>query len=221
MVELLSAEKFKDKKQDYSPFLVHLTKDKKSDSGITLAKDILYNIIKTKELKAFNHFCFFNPALESSPFQDKFNAVCFTETPISNIEILTANVIGKSLKLEPYGLVFTKDFIREMGGNPVFYASSDIAKLFWELYNALPKSNTDSKKICKLLALVTVCEKYNDWHWEREWRIIGDLNFTYSDIKFGLCPEEDIPYFKNNFPQVTFISPAWRINKIINALLEK
>ena len=78
------------------------------------------------------------------------------------------------------------------------------------------------------MALMTLCEekgnnreKDNDWHWEREWRIVGDLIFNLSDIYCGLCPEQDIPYFKNNYEQVPFIDPRWGINRLLDELVKK
>lgn len=54
--------------------------------------------------------------------------VCFTETPVDQIEALVQPLIGRAKQLEPYGLVFKKDYIRQQEGNPVFYVALDIAK---------------------------------------------------------------------------------------------
>ena len=77
MDNYLSRDEFLDKKLDYSPFLVHLTKD-----GIDLlgepcvpAKDVLDVILSEKTLEACNHLCLFSPNLEESgniSLQDKF-----------------------------------------------------------------------------------------------------------------------------------------------------
>ena len=48
-----------------------------------------------------------------------------------------------------------------------------------------------------------------DFRWEREWRVVGDFDFTIDDIAFGLCRSHEIPYFEkitnNHFP---FIDPT-------------
>jgi len=99
-----------------------------------------------------------------------------------------------------------------------------IAKPLWKLYWPLLDSNNTeqpSEEICRLLALVTVCEERNDWHWEREWRIVGDFKFQLSDIYCGLCSENDISYFENKYSEIKFISPYWRRTKILSKLLGK
>ena len=222
MVEPLTREEFLDKKRDYSPFLVHLTKDDFDYAGEFLisAQDVLDTILSETTLKAFNHFCLFSTNLERSQnvsLQDKFKVVCFTETPIDQINILLMELSERNFKPKPYGLVFKKEYIRQQGGNPVFYTTTQIAKPFWLLYNG----ESTSGEACKLLSLVTVCQEGNDWHWEREWRIVGHLEFSLDDIYCGLCPKESITYFENKYSKVKFISPYWGINKILDKLVEK
>jgi hypothetical protein len=114
-------------------------------------------------------------------------------------------------------LVFEKEYIRENKGNPVFYVTKEIAHPLWQLYWPICKEGTAqaSDELCRLLALVNVCEKNNDWHWEREWRIIGNFGFKLKDIYCGFCPEEDIEYFELKYPPVKFISPNWSRTKIL------
>ena len=68
MTEQLSLKEFLEKKLDYSPYLVHLTKDGIDVSGdlCVLANDVLDDILKERTLKAINHFCYFSPALKQS-----------------------------------------------------------------------------------------------------------------------------------------------------------
>ncbi|MBA7678327.1 hypothetical protein ES703_86600 [subsurface metagenome] len=65
------------------------------------------------------------------------------------------------------------------------------------------------------------CDETIDFHWEREWRIVGNLKFDLNDIYCGLCPEGDISYFENKYVPVKFISPYWGINKILDKLVGK
>jgi hypothetical protein len=195
---ILTLDEFLSKKRDYSPFLVHLTKDDKYPLGndeqdLMPAEEILYCILDEHKLKAFNHFCYFSKDLDKEQnisIKDKFKVVCFTETPIDQIDILFDKVISRKFNPKPYGLVFRKEYIRTQGGNPVLYLTKEIAKPLWGLYPSTPK----------LLALVSVCEKGNDFHWEREWRIVGDFSFQHNDVFCGLCPEEEIKYFEDKFP---------------------
>ena len=217
MVETISKEKLLDQKRDYSPFLIHLTRDNEEFS----ARDVLKQILDDKELRAYSFtYCFFGKDLEAKDksLQDKFKVVCFTETPLDQIDMLLKRVEGKNIDLEPYGLVFKKEFIRKNGGNPVFYMSTNLARLLWPLYNkGVEIQFSDGEN--SLLALVTICEKWNDWHWEREWRTVGNLKFDLKDIYCGLCIEGDISGFENKYAPVTFISPYWGINKILDKLV--
>ena len=140
--EEVSLEDFLDKKRDYSPYLVHLTKDScvdVDDGGEfeVSAKEWLDQILDEKILRTFNHFCFFSPTLKESQIaslQDKFKVVCFTETPITQINVILNKVKGRRFEPAQYGLVFTKQYIRRKGGNPVFYATTGIARMLWPLY---------------------------------------------------------------------------------------
>jgi len=215
-------EEFFAKKRDFSPLLVHFTKD----DEYFCAKDVLDVILSEKILKAFNHYCLFSPNLKETQnisLQDKFKVVCFTETPIDQIDVLLMEVSGRNFNPKPYGLVFKKEYIRRQGGNPVFYTTKKIAKPFWQLYRLLSDKEKEqsSGEVCKLLALVTLCDQTMDFHWEREWRIVGDLQFKLNDIYCGLCPEENIAYFESKYSQVKFISPRWGINKILDKLVGK
>jgi hypothetical protein len=129
-------------------------------------------------------------------------------------------VVGRNFKPKPYGLVFKKDYIRQQEGNPVFYVSGSLFDSLWRLYNDA-KERDFSKRDNKVLALVNKYEGKIDFHWEREWRIIGDLKFDLNDIYCGLCPEDDISYFANTYAPVKFISPHWGINKILDKLVGK
>jgi hypothetical protein len=225
MTEPKPLDEFLDGKKDYSPFLVHLTKDDESvreeNKTIMPANGVLEAILNDKTLKAFNHFCLFSPNLEESKntsLQDKFKVVCFTETPIDQIHILLTELSGRNFKPKPYGLVFKKEYIRKRKGNPVFYITKEIAKPLWSLYDG----EKTAVETCKLLSLVTVCQGGNDWHWEREWRIVGNFNFKeLKNVYCGICPEDEMSYFENNYAPIKFISPYWGINKILDKLVKE
>ena len=232
MSKLLTLNEFLDKKQDYSPFLVHLTKDSPDifGGGSVPAKDVFDAIMRERKLKAFNYHCLFGKDLDNRKgtqhIVDRFKVVCFTETPIDQIGILLREVLGRRFQPKPYGLIFKKDYIREKGGNHVLYLTKETANPLWRLYwplfitdvtddTRIDPFSPEGETICRLLALVSLCKEGNDWHWEREWRIVRDFQFNLSDIYCGLCPEEDIEHFEKNYPPVKFISPDWSTNKIL------
>ena len=224
---IFTKKKLLDEKHDYSPFLVHLTKDSyeydsNNEKFTVPAKDVLECILNEQELRAISYFCLFKQDLDSqnNNIQNLFKVTCFTETPLDQIEILTTEVYGRICKLKPYGLVFTKKFIREKQGNPVFYVDNYMFESFFTLYNDAKKRDF-SQKDYKTLALVNKCTQDMDFHWEREWRIVGNLKFELSEIFCGLCPDDDISYFQSRYPEVKFISPHSNINAILHRLVGK
>lgn len=224
---IYTKEKLLDEKHDYSPFLVHLIKDSyeyapDGEKFTIPAKDVLRDILDDKELRAFSSFCLFNADLDhqNSDIKDLFKVTCFTETPLDQIDILTIEVYGRECKLKPFGLVFNKKFIRENQGNPVFYVDEYMFDSIWSLYNEAKKRNF-SFKDNKTLALVNKCTEEMDFHWKREWRIVGNLKFKLTDIFCGLCPDDDVHFFQSHYPEVRFISPKWNINTILRRLVGK
>lgn len=225
----LTQKQFLQRKADYSRFLVHLTRSPRSEkvagtSSIS-AKDVLKTILEEQTLRALDHHCLFTPALRAKAraVQDRFNVLCFTETPIHQVQSLLNDVGGRQYAPEPYGLVFDKDYIRERGGNPVFYVTKEIAKPLWRslYFNEVDNIQQPPDDVCRLLSLVTVCEPANDWHWEREWRIAGDLRFRLPEVYCGLCPEQYIEYFENKYQPLKFISPEWALDRILAKAIGK
>lgn len=214
----LSREQFLQKKRDYSPYLVHLTRQ----TEFYPAKGVLECILDEGILRAYNHYCIFKDEINKlgKNVQDKFKVVCFTETPIDLIEILLERFQGRSTILEPYGLVFKKDYIRDNNGNPVFYITGDLSAPLWNLFENA-KVNEFSKEEYKVLALINKCDEIIDFHWEREWRIVGNLEFQIAAIIYcGLSEEKYIPHFEKKY-DLKFIDPYWGINKILDKLVGK
>jgi len=213
----ISREEFLYKKRDFSHLLVHLTRA----DDLYPAKGVLECILNEQTLRAYNYYCIFREQIKSldRALQNKFKVVCFTETPIDQIEVLLETVQGRNIVLEAYGLVFKKDYIRKKGGNPVFYVTGSLSAPLWKLYDIATKDNFLQEEN-KVLALVNKCDEAIDFHWEREWRIVGNLEFELDDIYCGLCPEGDIPYFEGKY-RVKFTDPHWGINKILDKLVGK
>ena len=220
---LISRDQFLNSKTDYSPLLVHLIRKKKG----CYASQVLDTILSEKTLRAYDHHCAFDKSLRQPKYaklSEQFKVVCFTETPLDQMDVLLQEIEGRWYQLQPYGLVFKKAFIREMGGNPVFYVTKQVANPLWKLYwklNTEEFSEVVRKNICHTLALVTLCDETSDWHWEREWRIVGDFRFSLDRVYCGICPESDISYFNNTYFPVKFIDPCWQRNRIFDELVKK
>ncbi len=215
----ISREEFLSRKADYSDLLVHLIKEDRLRP--VPARSVLETILEEHTLRAFHHHCWFSPALDNTAdlkaISKKFNVVCFTETPLNNTVILLKDVLGKVNLYKPYGLVFKKEYISDNGGNPVFYVRKRVTiEPLWSLLEKDADANT-----CKLLALVNRSNKGFDYHWEREWRVVGDLQFDLEDIYCCLCPSGEIENFEIKFKPVTFIDPSWQKTVIRDRLEER
>lgn len=220
----ITREELLNKKRDYSPFLVHLTREGVDNLGneVVSAREVLDDfILSDKKLIACNYYCLFKDKVDSldDTNKNKFKVMCFTETPIDQIEVLLETVQGRNTILRPYGLVFKKEYVRQKGGNPVFYITGSLSAPLWSVYDNASKNNFPDVD-CKVLALINKCDETIDFHWEREWRIAGNFDFALEDIYCGLCPEADIQYFESNYP-IVFIDPHWGINKILDKMIKK
>ncbi len=100
--------------------------------------------------------------------KSRYNCICFSETPISKIGILLAGD-HKLFRYQPYGIMFSKEFIYSRGGRPVIY-QSDIE------FHSLKEEKKH---------LHVRYEPHNniDYTWEREWRIKTDyIDFLPEDV---------------------------------------
>lgn len=57
-----------------------------------------------------------------------------------------------------------------------------------------------------------------DFYWEREWRVPGDLVFKHEDVFCGLCEDQYIGWYSQNYPQIPFICPEWNDDRIFKKL---
>lgn len=158
---------------------------------------------------------------------------CFSETPLRELKsFYTATQDQRNWKLktnhyQKFGLAFETEKVRTCGGHPVFYydrrqpnITGSIEKLGEPQWQGIGRP------------LLPFCEPYGpkilestkeiDFRWEREWRIVGDFEFSLKEVAFGICPEESISKFEsivgNAFP---FIDPDWEIDQLKQYLESK
>ncbi len=158
---------------------------------------------------------------------DWLKCVCFSEAPLRELKsFYTAtqdprNSSLKHNKYQKFGIGFSTEFVRSKKGHPVFYFDSRRDDIVAAL-DSIPTGES----LSHWKPLLPLFEQYGpklhiqdkreiDFRWEREWRAIGDFTFTFSEVAFGLCPEEKISDFKNlvnnSFP---FIDPDWTADKL-------
>ena len=169
------------KSVDYSPFLIHLTRDTGSGQGKITGESLMS---PSHELFAFRQSTAIDKLLSildtrsirAAPLPDLPNnpeAACFSETVWGSIRTLTGN-------FSSYGIGFNKKVIFERGGGPVLYARGDIIQA---LSSSIPE---------KLEPFVKPFDPLGEWLeesnflYEREWRVPGTLDFEFADIQFIL-----------------------------------
>lgn len=157
--------------------------------------------------------------------------VCFSEAPLRELKSFyratqdPKNQNVKANKYQKYGLAFHTEFVRSKNGHPLFYFDSrrkavvtavdmlgdppfrDSAKNTLALYESYGP---------KLHSKIPNDKTEVDFRWEREWRVLGSLQFRHDEVAFGLCPENEIekvfqPMVGKAFP---FIDPDWDIDSL-------
>jgi len=175
------------------------------------------------------------------------NVVCFTEAPLEHLYAMVAEIDNRSVHLRPYGLALTKMKARRKGVNPVWYIDRTAGAVHqWALAKALDKlaevavADADRDGAGDTGRVLPFIEPMGTWPqgqrefwWEREWRNLGDFDFTWPDIALWLCPEDEHEDFRDfvqdelEWPvrrglgthRICFIDPAWSLERIIAGLV--
>lgn len=178
-------------RHDLSEYLVHFTKEPK-------AYWKMLNILGSQKLKAgltpFGCSRNIDKKLDST----KNRAICFSETPLGFMQRFAS-------KRSEYGIGFSKRFILERGGMPIWYVPAGSSA-----FKALHKSMTSGKerdpadrrrKLIKyedpIWDLCPLIEETRDFgfiqhqfQWEREWRLVArEMKFKVRDVAFLVIPE--------------------------------
>lgn len=154
-------------RSDYSPYIIHFTKDANRRS----ASENLLKILREKKIDAtFSNFWI-------EPEDEEIKAICFTEVPFPQIKDFVAykKTCAKQYRFSEYGIAFKKDFIRRKKGNPCLYLNKG------ESHRVESMQGTHAEYLLGFIN--TNSERFN-FDWEREWRVLSDLSFDYKDIAF-------------------------------------
>jgi hypothetical protein len=191
---------FKDR-EDLSRFLVHLTRNYDDES----ACNNLLNILSSQVIQARNAHCLVMHKLVNMGFSDilkkKFNTVCFTETPLTQINKLIA-VADRKIELESYGIIFWKDDLFNAGASPAVYINAkgtSVDKFLLDEFESIFKNIKTLNKLKKTevqhygsivhyYSLINVVKESHDFMWEREWRHHGNFKFQYKVYLSGVGP---------------------------------
>lgn len=213
-------------REDYSRFLIHLTRnDSDTFENGASARENFISIFKSKRINAYRPHCLFNKKLDglADEIKEKFNVSCFTEVPLSQIHLLTQEIEGRKIELEPYGFVFSKDFIINNGGQPVTYINSYnqnlwLRKSIDSLFNDsfLNNGKLHSQR-WRILPFINAMHENCDFSWEREWRFLKTLKFDLDDLICVILPQNKELDLKEKFSKagIAVISPGWTYEQII------
>lgn len=167
---------------DLSRWLVHLTR----------SEDDLISILKSGRIEARTPY---GAGSLYSTVQNRHRSVCLTEIPLPELSRMTTK--------RPWGIVFDKERLRaKFNAQPVWYVSEPSPQ--WDALKAAmqeARSNIDSP-IWKLTPFIdqvrSIQSKYpNDWRWEREWRVRGNLEFDVADVAMIVADNEGaLAFFK-------------------------
>lgn len=210
-----------EKREDFSKFVVHLTRDdrKEFEDGATAEENFL-NIIKEERIGAFRAQCLHSNKIPDD-LEEKFSVCCFSEVPLNQIHLLTDNIQGRSINLEPYGLVFRRDFILSKKAQPAIYINSYkenswLRGSFDRVFDIAKNKDFKQGKLWRILPFINIMNEHYDFSWEREWRVRGDLKFKLSEIVCVILPTNDHKlnnkFTKNGIP---VISPGWTYEQIV------
>ncbi|HLP91163.1 MAG TPA: hypothetical protein VK184_21615 [Nostocaceae cyanobacterium] len=220
-----------DGREDISQFVIHLTRNDQDDyeDGNT-AKNNFQCIMRDRKIIAVRPHCLFNKRLNTLSTEDKqkLNVACFTEVPLDQLHLLVREIPGREIKFEPYGFVFSKEFIIESGGQPAIYINSYNRTLYLreavdEIFKISHKNGRFVSKIWRILPFINAMNEKYDFSWEREWRINGDLEFELNDLVCVILPEDKESSLKQNLAKkgIAVISPGWTYEQIANELVKQ
>ena len=183
------------KSVDYSPFLIHLTRDTGDGLGRITGEALLrpdHDLYQFVQSTAFEKLLAIlqTQSIKAAPQPDlpnKPQAACFSETVWGSIGTLTGN-------FSSYGIGFNKKVIFDRGGGPVLYTRGDIVQA---LSHSIPH---------QLEPFVKPFDPQGQWLdesnflYEREWRIPNTLQFQFEDIQFVLVDShKDASTLTNKF----------------------
>ena len=236
---IMKIEELLASRTDLSTFLVHLTR---SSNGIS-AKEILKTIISDEKLLAGAPYGIAAKLLgDKGKSTDSQKVVCFTETPMEHLSLLSSEIENRSYKFEPYGLAFTRKQCRSKGVNAVWYIDITPGHTWLTnplnqlVENAIATGDYDASAISRISPFIEQMGVWagdpgagtpgyrKEFWWEREWRHVGD--FDLPNTYMILCPTSDMKELKAFVdglddavrPRVSFIDPFWSLESIIGKL---
>jgi Putative abortive phage resistance protein AbiGi, antitoxin len=159
--------------RDMSDYLVHLT---------PTPTDWL-SILQSCRLSAGGPFGWLSTHRDEPESQ---KSSCLSEIPMDYLPRL-ADRHGS------YGVVFERKFIENLGGSRVWYLEkgSPASDALFEIVKArhFPVIQEEDP-LLDLTPYIDFLNENRSFEWEREWRVVGDLEFVPKDVQYLFMPGE-------------------------------
>jgi hypothetical protein len=201
------------RRTDRSTFVVHFTRDLAKDDDATAHRNLM-KILEQRRIRAGSVHGMAKELAERYPaVAEKQRVVCFTETPLEHAWMMCSEIEGHEVQLCGYGVAFTKSFARRQGANPVWFLDNSqqgrdwlTVSVEWLVDEAQEAATTEAGEtdpkrlagapILRLTPFMQVGPIHWDrgrkeFWWEREWRHVGDLQFTAQDLVVVFAPEAE------------------------------
>ncbi|GAA4237633.1 hypothetical protein GCM10022254_50270 [Actinomadura meridiana] len=198
--------------RDMSEYLVHLTDEFAMNA-----------ILRQRAIKAMKAF---GAATNVAGLGDSQQAACLSEIPLDRLDRLVE-------RHGEWGLGFLKSYIRCRNGGPVWYThrDSDLAEAVFQTVRQAMCGGVDPED--PLWKLTPFIDKTGAWdggryefEWEREWRVLGDLEFFVGDVEFLIIPEVQQAsmqaWWDRNFGEMMppVIDITWEMGRLQAALID-
>ncbi|HTQ39422.1 MAG TPA: hypothetical protein VMJ32_10355 [Pirellulales bacterium] len=215
-------------REDVSRFMIHLTRDDSNEwkGGGGTARQNFLDIYRQRTILALRAHCLHAWKMTSSQ-EMKCRVACFSAMPLSSIKHIAKPIQCRQIGLEPYGFVFKRNFIIEKGGQEVTnvnsYAGNDAVRASYDRAFEIAAKNNFTGKLWRQLPFVSAMNERYDFFWEREWRVLGNVEFIYSDLVCVILPEDSNGPLKFGLAQkgISWISPEWGLERIVEELADQ
>ena len=224
-----------DRRTDLSTFVVHLTRCTESTAAANMV-----SMLREHRIRAMTAMGAASGSFQpGTPEWNSQRVVSFTESPLEQLHSFFVDFEeSRRHRFEPYGLAFTKMQARRIGTDPVWY--TDVTwvtpwrvRHIWNLVKQQAANGTfvgsDIAQIAPFVETMGYVRSapHKEFWWEREWRHLGDVDFSFSGVALGLCPEDRIVWFEafvqalsGGVPgeQIRFVDPRWGLEQIVGTL---
>lgn len=231
------------RRSDLSTFLIHFTRPYGDDTP----SQNLVSILGSQSIEARSAYGMARDYVRLDPaLHDSQRVVCLTETPLEHAWMMCAQIDSREHGLAPFGIAFTKAWARRMGANPIWYLDISQRGRDWltKPINALIDEAVAQHRAsgvpltdAEVFKLTPFIEQMGPTHnarkefwWEREWRKVGMLQFTWASIVAVFAPEaiheslsdvvmaERTRLGKRERPMRPLLDPTWGLERMVGAL---